>query len=115
MVTKTFPNRTQCKITSMPHDLTGKTVLDVGGYDGHMAKIALERGAKKAIVVDNGQYQQYIDYKKPDGLDGVQYVSEDILRWDEPVDVVLCYDVLYHSKSPYTFLEHLDKLAIQTL
>lgn len=115
MVTKTFPNRTKCKLTAMPQDLTGKTVLDVGGYDGYMAKIALERGAKKAIVVDNAQYQQYIGYNTPTGLDGVDYVSEDILGWDQPAEIVLCYDVLYHSKIPYYFLEHLYKLTQETL
>ncbi len=80
----------------------GKTVLDVGGYDGFAAKMTLDRGAKRAICLDNHQYEHYgwEDIKK----EGVEYITGDLMEWTEPVDVLINYNVLYHVKNPWAFL-----------
>jgi SAM-dependent methyltransferase len=118
-------------------NMYGKTVLDIGGYDGWAAKMALDRGAKRAICLDNHQYEHYgwKDVKK----EGVEYIKGDVmdlkyrparpfedhgtcavagelehlslsncenayLHW--PImDVLINYNVLYHTKNPWAFLD----------
>ena len=109
-----FPNRAECKASSLP-DLQGKTVADLGGYDGHMASRCLERGAAMATVVDNQQYNQYEGYHQPLRNPRLKWVDMDILRYRTKADVVLCFDVIYHSKVPYRLAEHLWHLTKETL
>ena len=106
-------------------ELTGKVVLDIGGYDGAMAKIALDAGAARAICLDNHQYEHYgwEDKKK---LEGVEYIKGDLmvfhfnsgpdpetfksfpaLPWP---DVIINYNVLYHTKNPWAFLDRCRKI-----
>jgi len=94
--------------------LKGKTVLDIGGYDGRMAAYALECGAKRAICLDNEQWEHY-GWTEKDRLPGVEYVVGDFLEWTEPVDVVICYNVVYHVKNLYQFFEHLRSMTKKTM
>ena len=110
-----FPNRTLCKATALPESLVGKSVLDVGGYDGVMAGIALERGAMRARVVDNKQFSVYEGYPIPSMPPGVEFNESDILDFEGHSDVVFCFDVLYHVKSPYLLVEKLYELTRETL
>lgn len=110
-----FPDRDKCKLTSIPEDIKGKTVLDVGGYDGRMAKLMLQHGAAEAICVDNGQFAQYDGYKEPPIPDGIYYAHLPIEDYCLPADIVLAFDVLYHSKAPYRFLEKMAELTKETL
>ena len=103
------------KLTAMLPKFTGMSVLDIGGYDGIMAKTALNRGAASAVVVDNQQYKQYEDYAVKPMPEGVLLFADDVFAYHTPADVVLCYDVLYHIKEPYSFLEHLHFLTLRTL
>jgi SAM-dependent methyltransferase len=96
-------------------DWRGKTVLDIGGYDGFAAEIAHKGGAKLAICLDNHQYEHYgwQDIKR----EGVEYVQGDVMhlegKYDEPLfpgawnkwDVLINYNVLYHVKNPWAFLD----------
>ena len=90
-------------------DWKGKTVLDVGGYDGFAAEIAHKGGARRAICLDNEQYQTYgwKDVRKQ----GVEYITGDLMEWTEPVDVLINYNVLYHVKNPWAFLEKCKALT----
>ena len=94
----------------VPADCTGMTVLDIGGYRGEMAKLALERGAKSATVLDSGQYEHY-GWEHPDELPGVVYERGDFLDWRKPVDLVLFYNVIYHVKNPWQAFEHLRHIT----
>lgn len=109
-----FPDRTACKLTAIPEKLDGLTVLDVGGYDGHMAKLCLERGARSATVVDNGQFKLYEGYNNSP-VEGVEFIWADIIDYEiniiDKADVVLCFDVIYHSKVPYLLAEKLYELT----
>ena len=98
----------------VPADCTGLSVLDIGGYRGEMAKLALDRGATKATCLDNRQYLHY-GWEEPDYLDGVEYVDGALHEWTEPYDVVLFYNVLYHVKDPWRTLEHLRKITRQQM
>lgn len=111
-----FPDRAMCKRTSLPGSLTGKTVLDVGGHDGYMAAECLRRGAIGGAVVDNGQYRLYQGYREAEhGTPYLVQVSSDIMDYHETAAIVLCFDVLYHVKSPYLLLEHLWELTEEVL
>ena len=105
-------------ITDRPHlfpsDLTGLTVLDVGGYDGKAARYCLDRGAEKATVVDSEQWRKY-GWNGPTREQGPTFVTMDILDWVEPADVVICSNVCYHVQNPWLFLAHLRELTIASL
>jgi SAM-dependent methyltransferase len=108
-------------------DLKGKTVLDIGGYSGEMAKLAMDNGAARAIVLDNHQFEHYgWEDKKHEG---VEYVQGDFMEWKltpretEAVnditdrktvllrpDVIVFYNILYHLKNPWAALDHLRTL-----
>ncbi len=85
-------------------DWKGKIVLDVGGYDGFAAEIAHKGGARRAICLDNHQYEHYgwEDIKKP----GVEYITGDLMEWNEPVDVLINYNLVYHLRNPWLALDH---------
>lgn len=95
---------------AVPADCTGLTVLDIGGYDGKMARLALDRGAKSATVLDSGQYVYY-GWPDPEPLPGVVYERAGLLDWRKPADVVLFYNVLYHVENPWQALEHLRSIT----
>jgi len=125
--------------TIIDTDLAGKTVLDVGGYDGIMAKLALDNGAAKAICLDNHQYDHYGWAEKR--YPGVEYVQGDFMDYRRGEfgghenylfgppesgvalpcpDVTIFYNVLYHLKNPWRALEHLrsftrEQMLLQTL
>ena len=126
---------TLCKEAIASLKLKGKTVLDIGGYDGRMAAYALECGAKKAICLDNQQWEHY-GWTEKDKLAGVEYVTGDFMDFcpagpdgitcphedDDTVaaadfvrlprpDVVIFYNVLYHVRNPWVALEHLHGLV----
>jgi SAM-dependent methyltransferase len=110
----------------------GKIVLDVGGYGGEFAKMALDRGAKRAIVLDTEQWRHYgwpeihldgVEYVKGDLMDYVPDIESDMAQFHIPAsqlrrmvppfcfdhlpmpDVLLLYNILYHVKNPLAFLE----------
>lgn len=102
-----------CRI-AIPEDLSGLTVLDIGGYDGRFARLCLERGARRAICLDSRQWEQY-GWTEPPRLPGVEYVQGDFREWQEPVDVALFFNVLYHLENPFAALQHLRTITRQEM
>ncbi len=95
------------------YDFTGKMVLDIGGYDGSMAAITLAKGAKRAICLDNLQYHHYGWEDKK--FEGVEYITGDFMEWNEPVDITIFYNILYHIKNPWCALDHIKELTKETM
>lgn len=95
-------------------DLTGKTVLDIGGFTGRAAKVALDQGAKRAICLDNRQWKRY-GWQEPEPLDGVEYEQGDFMDWQQPVDVVLFFNVAYHCPDPRGALKHLRSITTERM
>jgi len=85
-------------------NVTGKTVIDVGGYDGTAASFALAHGARRAIVVDNGEYLSYDGWEARLMPPFVEHHGCDFLQWEEPADILICGNVIYHVREPWTFL-----------
>ncbi len=88
-------------------DLTGKSVLDIGCWDGYFSFRAEQRGASRVVAMDDPD----VRWGGTDGFDflhdhfrsRVEFVKRSIYQpLDEQFDVVLCYGVLYHVNDPLT-------------
>lgn len=98
----------------LPEDLTGKTVLDIGAYDGFFSFEVEKRGALFVYAANH----------KDCPLDAFNYLHKVLnskvvpLSFDVesppnlvPFDVVLFYGVLYHLKSPLIAMENVFNLT----
>lgn len=104
----------------MPENLTDKTVIDVGAWDGFFSFEAEKRGAKSVFAVDVHQ-NTYVNSKGTEGFEyakkalgsKVQFMYYDIEDAPSAInfDLVLCYGVLYHIKDPLRAIEHLYMLT----
>ncbi len=86
-------------------DFEGKSVLDIGAWDGYFSFTAEKRGAKRVLALDNPDFRW-------GGLDGFNFLHEHFkssVEWkkgtvydlpEEMFDVILCYGVLYHLSDP---------------
>jgi len=111
------------KFLQIPDDLTGKSVLDIGAWDGFFSFECERRGASRVLAIDTFAWDHY-------GKDGFllahetlnskvehrRLAAEDI---DASVlgtfDVVLFLGVFYHLRSPITVLERLRGVTAGTL
>jgi tRNA (mo5U34)-methyltransferase len=105
-------------------DLTGKTVLDVGAYDGYFSFAAERLGAARVVALDS-----YV-WRQPLGKAGFEYVRDVLGSLVEDVemdvldispervgefDVVLFLGVLYHMRHPLLALERVAAVTKQQL
>jgi tRNA (mo5U34)-methyltransferase len=115
----------------LPDDLTGKTVLDVGAWDGFFSFEAERRGAARVLATDHYCWggegwgtkdgfelaRRALDSAVEDREIEVLDLSPDAVG---VFDVVLFLGVLYHLKDPMTALERVfsvtgERLIISTL
>ncbi len=107
----------------IPADLTGKTVLDVGAWDGFFSFEAEKRNALKVTASDckpgeGGNWGGTVgfNFAKEDLKSKVEWkpldiVNEEHVKSMEPQDIVLCYGVLYHLPEPIKMIKHLSTLT----
>jgi len=88
-------------------DFRGKSVLDIGCWDGYFSFMAEQRGASRVVSLDDPDFRW-------GGLDGYRFLHEHFhsqAEWrkgsiynlpEERFDIVLCYGVLYHINDPLT-------------
>lgn len=99
-------------------DLTGKTVLDVGTWDGFFAFEAERRGASRVIAADShvweAGFKDGFDFAHRQLNSNVEAVFADPMFLEAelpldsfPFDVVLCLGVLYHMRHPFKLIENL--------
>src|SRR5271165_2618658 len=107
------------------YPVEGKTVLDVGAWNGYFSVEAVRRGAKRVVALDKWTWEH-----PNHGFDGFELVRRHIapnieavkrdvmdLRSD-PIgkfDCVLFLGVLYHLKHPLYVLETLFDLTLEHL
>jgi len=104
--------------------LAGKTILDIGCYDGFYSFEAYRRGAKRVVATDHFIWQdprcrQSFELARSiiaprmevHDLDISELVPEKIGTFD----LVVFAGVLYHLRHPLQALEHISPLATQTL
>ncbi len=95
----------------LPADLTGKTVLDIGAWDGFFSFEAERRGARRVVALDGGVWKvdsigkagfefarQALDSRVEDVELEVSEIS--IERLGGQFDLVLFLGVLYHLPDP---------------
>jgi tRNA (mo5U34)-methyltransferase len=109
-----------------PKDLTGKSVLDVGAFDGFYSFLAESRGATRVVAVDNEQYREWvrarwgIELKGGEGFaaiarlldSGVEYRrldAFDVDELDESFDLILCFGILHRVENPLGLLSTLRR------
>lgn len=96
---------------AIDRDLTGKSVLDIGAWDGYFSFLAERRGAKRVLAIDSNQ-----DHSRPDGF----FTAKELLgsrvehrtmsvyeldRLDERFDWIFFLGVYYHLDDPYLALQ----------
>jgi tRNA (mo5U34)-methyltransferase len=107
----------------------GRSVLDVGAFDGFYSFLAEFRGARRVVAVDNEQYVDWVrarfgltvegggGFRAIAGLTGsrVEYRRMDALdvrEIGERFDVALCFGILHRVTDPIALLRALaDVLA----
>jgi tRNA (mo5U34)-methyltransferase len=106
----------------MPESLEGKTVLDIGCWDGYFSFLAEKRGAKSVLGIDMLQGCSH----QEQGTEGFEFarkalksnvgfqkksLEEFANSTNEQFDVVFYYGVLYHVENPIAELKHLSKVT----
>ncbi len=104
----------------LPEDMTGKTFLDVGCWEGGNCAEAVRRGASQVVGVDICTSEELAKNVENFGFDFLQLdlLSEKWLELDT-FDVVLCSGVLYHVENVISLLLRLrmvtgELLALET-
>jgi tRNA (mo5U34)-methyltransferase len=114
------------RIPALPLDLTGRSVLDVGTFDGFYAFLAEARGAKRVVAIDNEQYREWVAARwgvELEGGEGFRTIREllgskvayrrldafDLDRLDELFDVIFCFGLLHRVESPLGLLKVLRR------
>ncbi|OFV94208.1 MAG: hypothetical protein A3H28_08390 [Acidobacteria bacterium RIFCSPLOWO2_02_FULL_61_28] len=100
----------------VPEDLSGQTVLDVGGNAGYFSVQMKLRGAKKCVLVES-----YVEFARQAEFVAKQFgvkmeiVNEDIhtycLTTEERFDYVLFLGLFYHLKYPVLALDRLAEMT----
>lgn len=113
------------QMIEMPLDLAGKTVLDIGCWDGYFSFLAESRGA---LVLANDSSKYNWNPKHEFGgkeafntahlalNSSIQTLDCDAEELTEDVgkfDLVLCLGILYHMKDPWKMINLLGKITKQ--
>ena len=113
---------------SIPEDLTGKRVLDIGAWDGFWTFEALKRGAKEVVAIDDfsdklGSLENRNGWETFDLCkEALGYSNEVCSRTELSVydiseemlgrfDVVFFFGTIYHLKHPLLALEKISSIC----
>lgn len=116
----------------LPADLTGKTVLDIGAWDGYFSFEAERRGAKRVLATDSHAWEDGTQMTNKRGFElarralgsRVEDLNIDAMDLSPDkigtFDVVLYLGVLYHMRHPMLALEKVfsvtrDLLILETV
>lgn len=104
----------------VPADLTGQSVLDVGGNAGYFSIQMKRRGAKRAVLLE-----PYVEFVRQARFAARQFgvkleiVNEDVhtycLTTEERFDYVLFLGLFYHLKYPVLVLDRLAEMTKQKM
>jgi tRNA (mo5U34)-methyltransferase len=109
------------RVSMLPEDFAGMSVLDVGTFDGFYAFLAERRGAERVVAVDNEQYRLWVatrwgveleggeGFRAIHGLLGstVEYRRMDAFELDglkERFDLIYCWGILHRVENPLGLL-----------
>ena len=114
------------RIPALPRDLDGKSVLDVGTFDGFYAFLAEARGTRRVVAVDNEQYREWVEARwgvELEGGEGFRAIAEllgsevayrrldafNLDQLDELFDLIFCFGLLHRVESPLGLLKVLRR------
>jgi SAM-dependent methyltransferase len=114
------------RIPVLPDDLSGKSVRDVGTFDGFYGFLAEARGARRVVAVDNEQYRDWVLARwgaELEGGEGFRTIAElldsaveyrrldafELDQLDEAFDVIFCFGILHRVESPLGLLKVLRR------
>jgi len=109
------------RIPAIPADLRGRSVLDVGAFDGFYSFLAESRGAERVVAVDNEQYRDWVRARwgiEVEGGEGLRAISRlldskvvykrldafDLDALGERFDLILCFGILHRVENPLGLL-----------
>jgi tRNA (mo5U34)-methyltransferase len=116
--------RRRLRLLQIPADLTGKTVLDIGAWDGFFSFEFERRGAKRVLAIDSFSWEEHRQW--PRGLDcfllarefyksKVEYRKLDAHEVNPEAigtfDLVFCAGLLYHLRHPLLALEKIRSVT----
>jgi SAM-dependent methyltransferase len=106
------PGRPKWRKFQLPEDMTGKTFLDVGCWEGANCVQAVRRGASQVVGVDLCTSDELAENVERFGFEFLQLdvLSEKWLELDT-FDVVLCAGVLYHVENVISLLLRLRRVT----
>ncbi|HJT68361.1 MAG TPA: TIGR04290 family methyltransferase [Pyrinomonadaceae bacterium] len=104
---------------SIPEDLTGKAVLDVGCNAGFYSLQMKRRGAERVVAIDTDeQYLAQARFAAKVSNADIEFRNLSVYRvadLHEQFDLVLFMGVLYHLRHPLLALELLHEHAVRDL
>jgi tRNA (mo5U34)-methyltransferase len=116
------PESTQDWIAQLiPSHLSGRSVLDVGAWDGYYSFLAERRGAASVLAIDNDQNGRhsgaFITARKllHSGVEYAVMDVENIEQMHRHFDTVFFFGVYYHLKNPLSVLEALARVTERVL
>jgi tRNA (mo5U34)-methyltransferase len=109
----------------LPEDLSGKSVLDIGAWDGFFSFEAERRGASRVVALDGGVWnvpeigRRGFDYARRALGSKVEDVSMEVLEMNPArpgvFDVVFFLGVLYHMPHPLASLNQVASCTREQL
>lgn len=108
----------------LPEDLTGKTVLDIGAWDGFFSFEAERRGAARVLAVDKHPWgglnsKEGFELARAALGSSVEDRTVDVMALEPETvgtfDVVFCLGVLYHLPHPLAALERIRSVTGELL
>jgi len=104
----------------IPKDLSGKTVLDLGGCGGYFSIQMKLRGAARCVLVD--PYVEFVEQAKFAAAEygvEIECVTDDAhtycLTTEERFDYVLFLGLLYHLRHPLLVIDRLAEMTKERL
>jgi len=100
----------------VPSDLTGKSVLDVGGNAGYFSVQMLKRGAARSVIIEPFvEFAEQARYVARLYQFDISVIVDDVHTWclttDERFDFVLFLGLFYHLKYPGIVLDRLAEMT----
>lgn len=120
-----FPER-RVRTLALPESLAGKTVLDIGAWDGYFSFEAERRGAKRVVATDWFCWGHGSAYTKEafllarraldSNVEDVEIDPHDITEARlGRFDIVLFLGVLYHLRDPLSVLDRVAEVTSDLL